>query len=134
MATKVNPANDTAVLPAEAKSAVRAMTGIIRDLEDLIRKETNALISGDSLNFIAVQEDKEKFAEQYERASGEFHARFGEFRRIDKNLLDELKKAQSDFDQLMRENIALLAQYRKYAGDYLGSKDVELVAPEQASE
>lgn len=100
-------------LAAEPEMAVRQLIALTKNLLDHSEQETGALVRGDIILLAALQDEKEKIASRYTRASSEFRRRIEEFRSIDRALLDQLEAAQRNLSTKTAENNALISNTRR---------------------
>lgn len=91
-------------LPRDANQALRELIRLSRRLVDFSDQEGQALIKNDHLQFALVQQDKERLAEQYMRASEEFRGRIEDFRTADKGLLMQLDRLQAELKEKAANN------------------------------
>jgi hypothetical protein len=70
--------------------------------------ENNALATSDGTTFAMNEDNKEHVVDVYEKASAEFHKRLGEFKKVDKALIDKLVQAQESLKQTAASNLKLL--------------------------
>lgn len=104
--------NNVNMLAADPELAVQQLIKLTRGLISSAENETAALVRGDIIRLTAVQDEKEKLAHKYAKASEEFRRRIGEFRQIDKSLLAELEKHQGELCRKTDENNVLIARTR----------------------
>lgn len=101
------------MLAKDPETAIRQLSRLTRDLVNFSEQETGALVRNDMIRLAAIQDDKEKLAHQYAKASTEFRARIGEFRGIDKKILGELEGWQTQLARKSEENNVLMARVRQ---------------------
>lgn len=100
--------NITISLPDDPAQAIGDMIALTEKLTGLMEEENRALISSDSIAFLAALGSKEKTAARYQAAAQEFQARLEDFRGIDPALLDRLEATQNRLGQITRENTAYM--------------------------
>jgi hypothetical protein len=115
------------MLAKDPETAIMQLARLTRDLVNFSEAETGALVRNDMIRLAAIQDDKEKLAHQYAKASMEFRARIAEFRGIDKKVIGELESWQTQLARKSEENNTLMARVR--ARSY-GSHATLLVAQE----
>lgn len=105
----------TQQLDADPALALHELIKISKGLIDFADIEMQALVLGDMLRFAYVQQDKEKLAFRYTKASEEFRNRIEEFRGVNPGLLDQLDKLQIELKQRTQSNNIMVDQIRKKA-------------------
>ena len=103
------------ILSNDPTAAIRQLITLSRKLCQFADQETNALAMGDMMRFAYSQQDKEKLAQEYTAASEEFRARLEQFRGVDKTLLNELDKLQSELKKKSEDNNVIIRQLRDRA-------------------
>lgn len=116
------------MLAADPETAMRQLVRLTRELVKFAEAETGALVRGDMIKLAATQDDKEKLARQYSKASEEFRSRIEQFRGIDKKIIAELEAAQAELARKSEENNVLMARLR--ARSYGGTHTTLLTAQE----
>lgn len=84
------------VLPQDPTTAVKQITKLIEQFIDLMDREAMAMAKRDAISFAALQDDKNRLSDTYEKASAEFGERLPQFRSVDGALIDRLNKLQED--------------------------------------
>lgn len=107
----------THILSKEPRQAVEEMTKITEELVARMEIETNAVASNDGTTFTMNEMNKEHVANLYTQAAGEFRARLGEFKKVDRGLLDKLDAAQQSLGQSTKNNLALLEKLQEQEGE-----------------
>lgn len=116
------------MLAKDPETAIRQLSRLTRDLVNFSEQETGALVRNDMIRLAAIQDDKEKLAHQYAKASTEFRARIAEFRGIDKKALSELENWQTQLARKSEENNVLMTRVRQRS--YTSSQATLLAAQE----
>lgn len=98
------------ILSNEPRQAVEDMITITEELIARIEIETNAVATNDGTTFTTNEENKEYVANIYEKAAAEFHARIGEFKKVDKGLIEKLDAVQKSLGQTTKNNLKLLGK------------------------
>ena len=101
------------VLAADANAALRELVRISRKLVDFTDQETQSLVTNDYVRFAFTQQDKERLAERYSKASEEFRTRLEDFRSADKSILMQLDKIQNELKDKTENNNVLIDQIKK---------------------
>jgi hypothetical protein len=70
--------------------------------------ENNSLATNDGTSFAMNEDNKEHVVDVYEKAAAEFHKRLGEFKKVDKTLLDKLTETQEALKRTAQNNLNLL--------------------------
>ncbi len=92
------------ILPQDVNHALRELVRLSKRLVEFSDQETQALIKNDHMQFALIQQDKERLAEQYMRASEEFRSRLDDFKKADKGLLMQLDKLQKELKEKAESN------------------------------
>ena len=103
------------ILAADANAALRELVRISRKLVNFIDQETQSLVTNDHMRFAFTQQDKERLAERYSKASEEFRTRLEDFRSADKSILMQLDKIQGELRDKTENNNVLIDQIKKRA-------------------
>lgn len=96
------------LLAQDPRQAVEEMIKITEELTARIETESNAVASNDGTTFTMNEMNKEAVADMYQQAANEFHERIGEFKQVDKTLIQKLEVAQNSLGQSTKNNLALL--------------------------
>ncbi|MCB9988731.1 MAG: hypothetical protein H6868_05265 [Rhodospirillales bacterium] len=99
-------ANDqTTALPRDPMQAAQQMLMLTEKLACLMDEENRALVSNDSIAFMAVQSEKELATIRYDAAATEFHAKAKNFKgRLTPDIINRLEKAQTELGRIARLN------------------------------
>ena len=104
------------LLADDPAKAVKQVTDMVKRLLELMEKEEMALVQQDALAFNSLQDEKQKIAEQYQKAAEEFKHRLTEMRQVDKTILDNMEKAQDDLRLKTEHNMHLMNQLERMSG------------------
>ncbi|MDB5491695.1 MAG: hypothetical protein JWO78_1544 [Micavibrio sp.] len=96
------------ILPMDATESVRVMIDITERLCELMDDERYSVAVTDGNTFVAANEEKQKLADIYEQAAGEFRKRLNEFRGVEPDLLDHLDQTQKKLKELTSSNMDIL--------------------------
>jgi len=109
----VHSAGTNALLSPDSDRAVQQMIMLSQKLVSMAETETQNLIQNDIFSFAVLQDEKEKVANSYVKASAEFRKRLNEFRGIDRSLLDRLDTLQQDLAQRTKSNNVIVQRLNK---------------------
>ncbi len=98
----------TITLADNPEEAVREIIALTEKLTALMEEEKRAIISSDSIAFMAALGSKEKNAQRYQSAANQFSARMEEFRSVNPTLLQKLEEAQNALGTITRENTSYM--------------------------
>lgn len=98
-------ANDAPLLSPRPQQAVLDMIRMTDAVRVLMEQEMNAMVVNDTASFAGLGHKKEKAATIYQKASQEFQTRLEEFRPLDKSLIRELERTQSELHAITKENV-----------------------------
>lgn len=99
-----------------AKTALLEMTEIIKRLQDIYTRETEALKQSDIRAFMALQNDKLRAARDYEQGVSQILLRKQEMKDADATLKSNLADMQASFSKLARENRKALERMQRTTG------------------
>lgn len=111
-ATALKAAQET-VLNADTTVALKELVSLTRELVSFAEQEAHALVMGDMMRFALAQQDKEKLAQLYTKASAEFRGRASEFKGCNSALLMQLEGLQKQLKEKTLETNLLVDQIRR---------------------
>ena len=98
----------THILSQDPRQAVEEMIKISEELVARIETESSSVATNDGTTFTMNEMNKEGVANMYHQAANEFRARLGEFKSVDKSLINKLNDVQESLGQSTKNNLALL--------------------------
>lgn len=101
------------ILSRDPQKAMSEMMDTIDRLRLIYEAENEALSSGDTKGFLALQNKKIPAAYDYQSGIQQIGARKEEFNEIDSATREKLLAMQEDFTALIRENLGALERARK---------------------
>ncbi len=102
-------------LSQDVNEALRQLVKISKRLVEFTDQETQSLIKQDHMSFALVQRDKERLADRYAQACGEFQERLEEFRSADKGLILQLDQTQNTLREKTENNNEMIARIKERA-------------------
>lgn len=103
-------------LSRDPSKAIAEMMETIDDLRSVYLEENEALFESDTSRFLALQGKKIDIAQQYQQGVLQLHERKNEFKGLEEDLKEKLRKKQSDFAEVAGDNLKALQNVRKAVG------------------
>ncbi|PCJ97541.1 MAG: hypothetical protein COA45_09765 [Zetaproteobacteria bacterium] len=112
-AEQAQQGNALRTLSKDTNTALREVAATINNMSKVFVEETDALNATDRVSFIALQEKKFLAAREYQNDLGQMIDRKNEIATADPAIKNKLKKMQSDFAEISRQNMEALARMQR---------------------
>lgn len=101
------------VLAKEPLKAVKQITELAEGLAALMEREEMAMTTQDAMSFNALQDEKERFIEIYQRAVTELHERLDDFQAVDELYISKMEEAQNTLREKTEHNLELITKFEE---------------------